>query len=53
MMSLETFDEMICAHNNTMYDVAEIQVDNIWEIGSEIELNDTIKEKLGLGTMED
>ena len=53
MMSPETFGEMICAHNNTMYDVAEIQIDHVWEIDSEIELNSTIKEKLGLGNLED
>ena len=52
-MSPETFGEMICAHNNTMYDVAEIQIDHVWEIDSEIELNSTIKEKLGLGNLED
>ena len=53
MMSPETFGEMICAHNHTMYDVAEIQVDNVWDIDSEIELNSTIKEKLGLGSLDD
>ena len=33
-MPAEVFGKMIVAHNDSMYGIAEIQVDNIWEIDS-------------------
>ena len=48
MMSPETFRDMIFAHNKTMYDIAEIQVNNVWDIDTEIQPNNVLREKLGL-----
>ena len=53
MMSTETFRNMILTHNKTMYDLVEIQVNNVWEIDDEIELNMAIKEQLGMGIFDD
>ena len=53
MMSPETFRNMIMTHNKTMYDLVEIQVNNVWEIDDEIELNWFIKKQLGMGIFDD
>ena len=51
-MPAEVFGKMIVAHNDSMYGIAEIQVDNIWEIDSPSVLPDTIKTKFNLATGE-
>ena len=47
MMSPETFRDMISTHNKTMYDLVQVQVNNVWEIDKEIALNTAMKEQLG------
>ena len=53
MMSPETFRDMIMTHNHTMYDLVEIQVNNVWEMDKEIDLNGTVKEQLGMGDFDE
>ena len=48
LMSAEVFGKMILAHNDSMYGIAEIQIDNIWDIDSPSCLPDTIKERFNL-----
>jgi hypothetical protein len=48
LMSPEMFGKMIAAHNDSMYNIAEIQVDNIWDIDTVSTLPDTIKKKFNL-----
>ena len=48
LMSAEVFGKMIIAHNDSMYGIAEIQVDNVWEIDSPSCLPDTIKKRFNL-----
>ena len=48
MMTTETFRDMIFTHNKTMYDIAEVQVNNVWDIDTEIKPNKVLREKLGL-----
>ena len=48
LFSSETFAKMIIAHNDSMYGVAEIQVDHVWDIDSGARLPDTIKERFNL-----
>ena len=52
MMTKETFGNMIMAHNKTMYDTAEVQVDNVWDIDTKKRLSNSVKEKLQLGERE-
>ena len=42
MMSPETFCDMILTHNKTMYNLVEVQVNNVWEMDREIELNTAV-----------
>ena len=53
MMSPETFRDMIFTHNKTMYDLVEVQVNNVWNIDNETDLNTVVKEKLGMGTFDE
>ena len=53
MMSPETFRDMIMTHNHTMYDLVEIQVNNVWEMDKEIDLNMAVKEQLGMGDFDE
>ena len=48
LMSAEMFGKMIIAHNDSMYGIAEIQVDNVWEIDTTSKLPDTIKKRFNL-----
>ena len=43
LMSAEVFGKMIIAHNDSMYGIAEIQIDNIWDVDSKSRLSETIK----------
>ena len=52
MMTSETFGNMIMAHNKTMYDTAEVQVDNVWDIDTKKRIGHVVKEKLRLGERE-
>lgn len=48
LMPVETFGKMILAHNDSMYNIAEIQVDNVWDIDTEARLPDAIKKRFNL-----
>jgi hypothetical protein len=48
LMSPEMFGKMIAAHNDSMYSIAEIQVDNIWEIDIVSTLPNVIKKRFNL-----
>jgi hypothetical protein len=48
LMTPEMFGKMIIAHNDSMYGIAEIQIDNIWEIDILSVLPDVIKKKFNL-----
>ena len=48
LMSAEVFGKMIVAHNDSMYGIAEIQIDNIWEVDKKSTLPDTIKSRFNL-----
>ena len=47
-MPPEVFGKMIVAHNDSMYGIAEIQVDNVWDIDTPSILPDSIKVKFNL-----
>ena len=53
LMSAEVFGKMIITHNDSMYGIAKIQVDNVWEIDSPSCLPDTIKKRFNLPTGDD
>jgi hypothetical protein len=48
LMSAEMFGKMILAHNDSMYNIAEIQVDNIWDIDTVSTLPEAIKHRFNL-----
>jgi hypothetical protein len=48
LMSAEMFGKMIAAHNDSMYNIAEIQVDNIWDIDTVSTLPKVIKKRFNL-----
>jgi hypothetical protein len=48
LMPAETFGKMILAHNDSMYGIAEIQVDNIWDIDTVSTLPEKIKKRFNL-----
>jgi hypothetical protein len=48
LMTAEMFGKMILAHNDSMYGIAEIQVDNIWEIDTPSHLPESIKNRFNL-----
>lgn len=48
LMTPEMFGKMIIAHNDSMYGIAEIQVDNVWDIDTVSVLPDTIKKRFNL-----
>ena len=48
LMSAEMFGKMIIAHNDSMYGIAEIQVDNVWDIDNISRLPETIKKRFNL-----
>lgn len=48
LMTAEMFGKMILAHNDSMYSIAEIQVDNIWEIDATSTIPDKIKQRFNL-----
>ena len=48
LMSAEVFGKMILAHNDSMYGIAEIQVDNVWDIDRASKLPDAIKKRFNL-----
>jgi hypothetical protein len=48
LMSAEVFGKMILAHNDSMYGIAEIQIDNIWDIDKPSCLPDKIKKRFNL-----
>jgi hypothetical protein len=48
LMTPEMFGKMIIAHNDSMYGIAEIQVDNVWEIDILSPLPDKIKKRFNL-----
>jgi hypothetical protein len=53
LMNAEMFGKMILAHNDSMYGIAEIQVDNIWEIDTKSILPQIIKKRFNLPHGED
>ena len=48
LMTAKMFGKMILAHNDSMYGIAEIQVDNIWEIDTKSKLPEAIKKRFNL-----
>jgi hypothetical protein len=52
LMTAEMFGKMIIAHNDSMCSIAEIQVDNIWDIDTVSTLPSTIKERFNLPNKE-
>lgn len=50
-MTPETFHNMIFAHNKTMHNMEIFQVNNVWEIDDEIDLNYGVKKQLRLRTI--
>ena len=48
LMSAEMFGKMILAHNDSMYGIAEIQVDNVWDIDTKAKLPEVIKKRFNL-----
>ena len=53
LMSAKMFGKMIIAHNDSIYGIAEIQVDNVWDIDSTSKLPDTIKKRFNLAHGDD
>lgn len=48
LMTPEMFGKMIIAHNDSMYGIAEIQVDNVWDIDTISVVPDKIKKRFNL-----